>query len=108
MGARRRRRADLIVQARPETVASRKPLIVDTIDEYRFLKEPGTALLTPRDRRKIASGKARLVRGTGDLQAFVPARFWSRTDVAGLGPVMKTAGDRTTAAAYVSRRNRRA
>jgi pyruvate,water dikinase len=93
-----------IVQARPETVASRKPLIVDTIDEYRFLKEPGTALLTGRAiGSKIASGKARLVRGTGDLQAFVPG-------VAGLGARHED-GRRhrhQPRRAYVSRRNRRA
>jgi pyruvate,water dikinase len=101
-----------IVQARPETVASRIPLTVDTIDEYRFLKEPPSVLLTGRAiGSKIASGKARLVRGTGDLQAFVPGEILVADMTSpDWEPVMKTAGGivtnrggRTCHAAIVAR-----
>ena len=112
MGAGRSGRAIFIVQARPETVASRRPMTVDAIDEYHFLKEPGTALLTGRAiGSKISSGKARLVRGTGDLQVFVPGEILVADMTSpDWEPVMKTAGGivtnrggRTCHAAIVAR-----
>ena len=101
-----------IVQARPETVASRKPIVVDTVDEYRFLNDPGTALLTGRAiGSKMSSGKARLVRGTGDLEAFIPGEILVADMTSpDWEPVMKTAGGiitnrggRTCHAAIVAR-----
>ena len=57
-----------IVQARPETVASRKS--THTLDEYRLL-EPARALASGRAvGSKVATGRARVVRAAAELGQF--------------------------------------
>jgi pyruvate,water dikinase len=59
-----------VVQARPETVASRKGA---EIVSYRLTGPPGEALVSGKAvGERIATGSVRLVRGPSDLQAFRP------------------------------------
>jgi pyruvate,water dikinase len=101
-----------IVQARPETVASRRPAGGGDLEEYRLSAEPGTPLLTGRAiGAKIAAGNVRLVRGVDDLQAFAPGEILVADMTSpDWEPVMKTAagivtnrGGRTCHAAIVAR-----
>ncbi len=101
-----------VVQARPETVTSRRPTIIDEIDEYRFLQEPTAPILTGRAiGSKMASGKVHLVQGVADLQAFEPGEILVADMTSpDWEPVMKTAagivtnrGGRTCHAAIVAR-----
>jgi pyruvate,water dikinase len=101
-----------IVQARPETVASQRAVSGGELEDYRFLAEPGTPILTGRAiGAKIASGKARLVLGIKDLEAFVPGEILVADMTSpDWEPVMKTAagivtnrGGRTCHAAIVAR-----
>ncbi|ABE44673.1 phosphoenolpyruvate synthase [Polaromonas sp. JS666] len=98
-----------IVQARPETVASRKPL--GTIDEYRLggkgaLRVSGRAVGS-----KIASGRARVISDVGELNQFQPGEVLvADTTMPDWGTVMKIAaavvtnrGGRTCHAAIVAR-----
>jgi pyruvate,water dikinase len=98
-----------IVQARPETVASRKP--VGSFESYR-LKEAGRVLLTGRAvGEKIAHGVVRHVASTADLAAFRPGEVLvADTTSPDWEPVMKQAaaivtnrGGRTCHAAIVAR-----
>lgn len=60
-----------IVQARPETVASQRSTTADEIEEYRFISDPGAAVLTGRAvGAKIASGRVRVVSSIEGLSAF--------------------------------------
>ena len=98
-----------IVQARPETVASQKP--VGLVDEYA-LAAKAPALVTGRAvGGKIASGKARLVTDVAHLGEFQPGEVLvADTTMPDWGTVMKTAsavvtnrGGRTCHAAIVAR-----
>ena len=98
-----------IVQARPETVASRKP--VGSFEAYR-LKEAGSVLLAGRAvGEKIAHGLVRRVAGAADLAAFQPGEVLvADTTSPDWEPVMKQAaaivtnrGGRTCHAAIVAR-----
>jgi pyruvate,water dikinase len=98
-----------IVQARPETVASRQgPAGFET---YR-LEQGGPLLLTGRAvGEKIASGKVRKIAGPGELAAFQPGEILvAETTSPDWEPVMKKAaaiitdrGGRTCHAAIVAR-----
>jgi len=98
-----------IIQARPETVASRrKP---DALENYS-LKSPGKALATGRAvGEKIAVGKVRLIRNGRDLKAFQPGEVLVAPATSpDWEPVMKLAaaivtdrGGRTCHAAIVAR-----
>jgi pyruvate,water dikinase len=101
-----------IVQARPETVASRKPVMLDEIEEYRFTGEVPKALLTGRAiGAKIASGTARVVGSVRELESFPPGEILVADMTSpDWEPVMKTAagvvtnrGGRTCHAAIVAR-----
>ena len=98
-----------IVQARPETVASRRD--AETLETYE-LTGRGTARLTGKAvGEKIGTGRVRVIAGAADLKDFVPGEVL----VAGSTspdwePVMKTAGaivtdhgGRTCHAAIVAR-----
>jgi len=98
-----------IVQARPETVASRKP--VGSFESYR-LNDSGPILLTGRSvGEKIAHGTVRRVAGNADLAAFRPGEVLvAETTSPDWEPVMKQAsaivtdrGGRTCHAAIVAR-----
>ncbi|MBH2019881.1 MAG: phosphoenolpyruvate synthase [Burkholderiales bacterium] len=98
-----------IVQARPETVASRKPL--GTVDEYR-LGDKGKALVTGRAvGGKIATGRARVISEVSELNQFQPGEVLvADTTMPDWGTVMKIAaavvtnrGGRTCHAAIVAR-----
>jgi pyruvate,water dikinase len=98
-----------IVQARPETVASRRG--PDFFETYT-LKAVGTVLATGRAvGEKIASGKVRVVAGAHDLEAFRPGEVLvAEATSPDWEPVMKTAaaivtshGGRTCHAAIVAR-----
>ena len=98
-----------IVQARPETVASRRS--AETIETYA-IKGSGTVLVTGRAvGEKIATGIARVVASTGDLDTFRPGEILvAETTTPDWQPVMKTAaaivtnrGGRTCHAAIVAR-----
>lgn len=98
-----------IVQARPETVASRRS--ADFFETYT-LSGTGTVLATGRAvGEKIASGKVRIVGGVHDLAAFKPGEVLvANTTSPDWEPVMKTAqaiitnsGGRTCHAAIVAR-----
>ncbi len=98
-----------IVQARPETVASRKP--AGMLETYT-LREAARPLVTGKSvGEKIAAGTVRIVRDVGDLGRFRPGEVLvapeTRPD---WEPVMKTAGaivtdhgGRTCHAAIVAR-----
>jgi pyruvate,water dikinase len=98
-----------IVQARPETVASQKPLSL--IDEYRLAAE-GTLRITGRAvGGKIASGRARVITDVAQLNEFKPGEVLvADTTAPDWGTVMKIAaaivtnhGGRTCHAAIVAR-----
>ncbi|BEP38329.1 phosphoenolpyruvate synthase (plasmid) [Variovorax sp. V59] len=98
-----------IVQARPETVASRKPL--NRVDEYHLLA-PASPLVTGRAvGSAIASGKARVVADVLALGQFRPGEVLvADTTMPDWGTVMKIAsavvtnrGGRTCHAAIVAR-----
>jgi pyruvate,water dikinase len=98
-----------IIQARPETVASRrKP---DALESY-VLKSKGEALATGRAvGEKIASGKVRLIKSERDLRAFRPGEVLVAPATSpDWEPVMKIAaaivtdhGGRTCHAAIIAR-----
>jgi pyruvate,water dikinase len=98
-----------IVQARPETVASRRPPGI--IDEYR-LNAPGQPCATGRAvGGRIASGRARVVTDVAQLGEFRPGEVLvADTTMPDWGTVMKIAaavvtnrGGRTCHAAIVAR-----
>lgn len=98
-----------IVQARPETVASRKPL--HRVDEYR-LRAPAPPLVTGRAvGSTIATGKARVITDVLALGQFRPGEVLvAETTMPDWGTVMKIAaavvtnrGGRTCHAAIVAR-----
>ncbi len=98
-----------IVQARPETVASRKNRNI--IEEYR-VKTHGAVKVEGRAvGAKIASGKARVIEHTSELSKFVPGEILvADTTSPDWGTVMKSAagivtnrGGRTCHAAIVAR-----
>ena len=98
-----------IVQARPETVASRK---TGAVLETYTLKQGGTVLVSGKAvGEKIGSGVVRVVRGAEDLQAFQPGEVLvAEATSPDWEPVMKTAGaivtdrgGRTCHAAIVAR-----
>ncbi|MDE2489909.1 MAG: phosphoenolpyruvate synthase [Elusimicrobia bacterium] len=98
-----------VVQARPETVQSRRR--ADALETYR-LKKPGTVLVTGRSvGERIASGRARVVRDPRVLSEFQDGEILvaEKTDP-DWEPLMKKAaaivterGGRTCHAAIVSR-----
>ena len=98
-----------IVQARPETVASRRAA---GMQETYALTQDATPLVTGRAvGEKIAAGAVRLVRGAADLAAFRPGEVLVAEQTSpDWEPVMKTAGaivtdhgGRTCHAAIVAR-----
>ncbi len=98
-----------IVQARPETVASRKATA--TLEHY-ILKGRGRVVVEGRAiGERIASGRARLVRGLADLPSFKPGEVLvAETTTPDWGPAMAQAsaivtnrGGRTAHAAIVAR-----
>jgi pyruvate,water dikinase len=98
-----------IVQARPETVASRRPL---TRMQSYVLTGKGETLVTGRAvGERIATGVARVVASPKDLDAFQPGEILvADTTTPDWQPVMKTAaaivtnrGGRTCHAAIVAR-----
>jgi pyruvate,water dikinase len=98
-----------VVQARPETVASRKKGTV--LDEYT-LEGSGQLLASGRAvGARVAAGQARVVRGVHDLSSFRPGEILvADTTTPDWGTVMKTAaavvtnrGGRTCHAAIVAR-----
>jgi pyruvate,water dikinase len=98
-----------MVQARPETVASRSS--GTQLDEYR-LDSRGQVLASGRAvGRKVASGKARVIANVGQLGQFLPGEILvAETTMPDWGTVMKSAagvvtnrGGRTCHAAIVAR-----
>jgi pyruvate,water dikinase len=98
-----------IVQARPETVASRSSAV--QIDEYR-LEKRGRVLASGRAvGGKVACGKARVIADVGELARFRPGEILvAETTAPDWGTVMKSAaavvtdrGGRTCHAAIVAR-----
>jgi len=98
-----------IVQARPETVASRNAGV--QLDEYR-LDRRGRVLASGRAvGSKVASGKARVIADIGELDQFQPGEILvAETTMPYWGTVMKSAaavvtdrGGRTCHAAIVAR-----
>ena len=98
-----------LVQARPETVASRRS--ATELDEYR-LEARGQVLASGRAvGGKVASGKARVIAQVGELNQFQPGEILvAATTMPDWGTVMKTAagvvtdrGGRTCHAAIVAR-----
>ncbi|MGV8805706.1 MAG: phosphoenolpyruvate synthase [Polaromonas sp.] len=98
-----------IVQARPETVASRKPL--GMLEEYR-LGAKGKAIVSGSAvGGKIATGKARVISDVSELNQFQPGEVLvADTTMPDWGTVMKIAaavvtnrGGRTCHAAIVAR-----
>ena len=98
-----------IVQARPETVASRRDRNV--VEEYR-VKKHGPLMIEGRAvGAKIAFGKARVIQHTSELSTFVPGEILvADTTSPDWGTVMKAAaaivtnrGGRTCHAAIVAR-----
>ncbi|MFI4998864.1 MAG: phosphoenolpyruvate synthase [Reyranellales bacterium] len=98
-----------IVQARPETVASRKG--AQAFETYK-LRGSGPVLLVGRAvGEKVASGAVRVIAGTSDLAAFLPGEVLvAETTSPDWEPVMKKAaaivtnrGGRTCHAAIVAR-----
>jgi|TARA_B100001971_G_scaffold179314_1_gene174721 pyruvate,water dikinase len=98
-----------IVQARPETVHSQKD--VNILEEYK-LKETGHVIVSGLSvGRKIASGKAHVIKSVNDIKSFKPSEvlITERTDP-DWEPIMKSAsaivtnkGGRTAHAAIVAR-----
>ena len=98
-----------MVQARPETVVSRKTGQV--IEQYH-LEHPGTPLVTGRAvGSKVASGKARVIEEASQLGRFVPGEVLvAETTSPDWEPIMKQAaaivtdrGGRTCHAAIIAR-----
>ncbi|MEO8015597.1 MAG: phosphoenolpyruvate synthase, partial [Polaromonas sp.] len=98
-----------IVQARPETVASRKPL--GQLDEYR-LGDKGQPVVSGRAvGGKVVSGRARVISEVSELNQFQPGEVLvADTTMPDWGTVMKIAaavvtnrGGRTCHAAIVAR-----
>jgi pyruvate,water dikinase len=98
-----------IIQARPETVASRRT--ADAMESY-VLKKAGKSVITGRAvGEKIAAGKIRLIRTERDLRAFRPGEVLVAASTSpDWEPVMKTAaaivtdhGGRTCHAAIIAR-----
>jgi pyruvate,water dikinase len=98
-----------IVQARPETVASQKP--VGRIDEYRLAVKGAVCATGRAVGERIASGKARVVSDVAQLGEFQPGEVLvADTTMPDWGTVMKIAaavvtnrGGRTCHAAIVAR-----
>jgi pyruvate,water dikinase len=98
-----------IVQARPETVASRKPL--GTLDEYRLAGKGSVKVRGRAVGGRIASGPARVIGDVGELNQFQPGEVLvADTTMPDWGTVMKIAaavvtnrGGRTCHAAIVAR-----
>ena len=99
-----------IVQARPETVASRKQPA--NVRELRADAAPASSLVSGKAvGEKIGTGTVRVIHDTEDLRASGPARCWSPNSTSpDWEPVMKTAGaivtdhgGRTCHAAIVAR-----
>ncbi|MBI5560333.1 MAG: phosphoenolpyruvate synthase [Deltaproteobacteria bacterium] len=98
-----------IVQARPETVQSRKAM--DVLETYRLEKKGKVIVRGKRVGEKIAGGKARIISGAAHLHLFKPGEILiANTTTPDWEPVMKTAagivtnrGGRTCHAAIVSR-----
>ena len=98
-----------IVQARPETVASRRS--GTRLMEYSIQGTPVTRVTGHAVGQRIASGTVRIVRGPADLDAFLPGEVLvADTTTPDWGTVMKRAGaivtnrgGRTCHAAIVAR-----
>ncbi len=98
-----------IVQARPETVASRRS--ATTLVEYTIEGEPAARVQGRAVGQKVATGKVRVVRGARDLEAFRPGEVLvAETTSPDWGTVMKRSaaivtnrGGRTCHAAIVAR-----
>ena len=98
-----------IVQARPETVASRKT--GGTLETYTLRTTATPAVVGKAVGEKIAAGVARIIRGVADLAAFRPGEVLVASETRpDWEPVMKTAGaivtdhgGRTCHAAIVAR-----
>jgi len=98
-----------IVQARPETVTSRKPLGV--VDEYRLAADGRVRATGRAVGATIASGKARVITHVAELDEFRPGEVLvADTTMPDWGTVMKVAsaivtnrGGRTCHAAIVAR-----
>ena len=98
-----------LVQARPETAASRSS---NAIEEYSLAVSPPQPLVTGRSvGTKIGSGRARVIRSVEDLGSLQPGEVLvAETTTPDWEPVMKTAaaivtdrGGRTCHAAIVAR-----
>jgi len=85
-----------IIQARPETVVARRSM--ETLERYRLSGE-GDIIATGRAvGERIASGRARIIRGKTDLEALQPGDILiSETTAPDWGTVMKRAGGIVTA-----------
>jgi pyruvate,water dikinase len=98
-----------IVQARPETVASRRPL--QEIDEYRLGAQAEPVVTGRAVGSRIAAGRARVITDVGDLSQFKPGEVLvADATMPDWGTVMKQAaglvtdrGGRTCHAAIVAR-----
>ena len=98
-----------IVQARPETVASRRE--PSRLVEYAIADRPAPRVTGRAVGQKIATGAVRVVRGPAELEAFVPGEVLvADTTSPDWGTVMKRAaaivtnrGGRTCHAAIVAR-----
>ena len=98
-----------IVQARPETVASRRR--GGMLETYNLRAEAKPLVIGRAVGEKIANGTVRVIRGTGDLGAFRPGEVLVAASTSpDWEPVMKTAGaivtdhgGRTCHAAIVAR-----
>ena len=98
-----------IVQARPETVASQKP--IGLLDEYRLAAKADAVVSGRAVGGKIACGKARVITDVAQLGQFLPGEVLvADTTMPDWGTVMKIAaavvtnrGGRTCHAAIVAR-----
>jgi len=98
-----------IVQARPETVASRRDRNI--VEEYKVRKHGPIKVEGRAVGARIASGKARVIEHAGELSTFVPGEILvADTTSPDWGTVMKSAagivtnrGGRTCHAAIVAR-----
>jgi len=98
-----------IVQARPETVASQKPL--QQVDEYRIAGATKPMVTGRAVGARVASGRARVVTHVAELNQFRPGEVLvADTTMPDWGTVMKSAaavvtnrGGRTCHAAIVAR-----
>jgi len=101
-----------LVQARPETVASQKPVLQTHFEEYRFTEDLPKPLATGRAvGTKIGSGAARIVLSADELDKVQPGEVLvAQTTSPDWEPAMKIAsaivtdrGGRTCHAAIVAR-----